>query len=58
VEPPITHRVGQLRVSATVGHHLVTDLGALSDAIREADRMMATVKEEKARGQGRERRRT
>jgi diguanylate cyclase (GGDEF)-like protein len=58
VEPPITHRVGELRVSATVGHHLVTDLGALSDAIREADRMMATCKEEKARGQGRERRRT
>jgi diguanylate cyclase (GGDEF)-like protein len=53
VEPPIEHPVGVLRVSATVGHRLVTDLEGIEEAIREADLEMARGKDVKAGAAGR-----
>ena len=58
IEAPMSHRVGELRVSATVGFCRLSELRDFGDAIREADRTMALAKEEKARALGRERRRT
>jgi diguanylate cyclase (GGDEF)-like protein len=57
IEPSITHPVGELLVSATVGHHLAVDLSGLGEAIRDADRRMAEAKSSKAHATGRERRR-
>ena len=58
VEPPMTYLQGDLTVSATVGHHLVADLGGLHEAIRNADRSMSEAKNSKAQATGRARRRS
>ena len=53
VEPPIEHQAGVLRVSATVGYQLVTDVQGIDEAIREADLEMARGKDVKAAAAGR-----
>ena len=49
VEPPITHELGQLCVSATAGTVLVRDLADFDTAMRTADRRMLALKAERAR---------
>ena len=58
VEPPITHELGQLCVSATAGTVLVRDLADFDTAMRTADRRMLALKAERARRSGRDRRRS
>jgi diguanylate cyclase (GGDEF)-like protein len=56
VELPIELAEGTIRISASVGYRVITDLRALEDEIRLADRRMTVAKRERAAMSGRERR--
>ncbi len=58
VEPPITHELGQLCVSATAGTVLIRDLADFDAAMPAADHKMLALKAERARSAGRDRRRS
>ncbi len=58
VEAPIRHAVGELRVSATVGFRVTTELDAIDAAIRDADHEMQAAKQAKAAVTERPRRRS
>jgi diguanylate cyclase (GGDEF)-like protein len=55
-EVPIEHAVGTVRLSASVGYRIVSDLAEVDDALRSADQRMAVVKQARARASGRVRR--
>lgn len=56
VEQPIELPEGTVRVSASVGYRMITDLDAIDDEIRQADRRMTVAKQDRARAIGRIRR--
>lgn len=56
VEQPIELPEGTVRVSASVGYRMITDLDAIDDEIRQADRRMTVAKQDRARATGRIRR--
>jgi diguanylate cyclase (GGDEF)-like protein len=56
VEEPIELPEGTIRVSASVGYRMITDLQTLDDEIRKADRRMTVAKQDRARAMGRIRR--
>ena len=58
IEVPIEHADGAIRLSASVGCELLTDLDGMDAALREADRRMAAAKEARAIASGRDRRRS
>jgi diguanylate cyclase (GGDEF)-like protein len=58
IESPILHAVGELRVSATVGFRVTTDVDAIDVAIRGADHDMQDAKRAKAAATGHARRRS
>lgn len=58
IEVPIEHADGAIRLSASVGSQVLTDLDGMDAALRKADRRMAAAKEARARASGRDRRRS
>ena len=56
VEHPIELPEGTIRVSASIGYRMITDLDAIDDEIRQADRRMTLAKQDRARATGRIRR--
>jgi diguanylate cyclase (GGDEF)-like protein len=56
IELPIEMPEGTIHISASVGYRVITDLRALEDEIRLADRRMTVAKRERAAMSGRERR--
>ncbi|MEO8208468.1 MAG: GGDEF domain-containing protein, partial [Chloroflexota bacterium] len=58
VEGPIDREGGAIRVSASVGYKLMTNLGDMEAALHDADRRMAAVKQARRIASGRERRRS
>ena len=56
IEVPIELAEGTIRVSASVGYRVITDLRTLDDEIRQADRRMTVAKRDRAAASGRVRR--
>jgi diguanylate cyclase (GGDEF)-like protein len=56
IEVPIELPEGTIRVSASIGYRVITDLRALDEEIRLADRRMTVVKRDRAQASGRVRR--
>ena len=56
IEVPIELPEGTVRVSASIGYRVITDLRALDEEIRLADRRMTVVKRDRAQASGRVRR--
>ena len=56
IELPIELPEGTVRVSASIGYRVITDLRTIDDEIRHADRRMTVVKRERAEKTGRVRR--
>jgi diguanylate cyclase (GGDEF)-like protein len=56
VELPIELPEGTVRVSASIGYRMITDLLTIDDEIRAADRRMTVAKQDRARASGRVRR--
>jgi GGDEF domain-containing protein len=56
IEVPIELPEGTIRVSASIGYRVITDLRALDEEIRLADRRMTVAKRDRAQASGRVRR--
>jgi diguanylate cyclase (GGDEF)-like protein len=56
VEVPIELPEGTIRVSASIGYHVITDLRSIDEEIRHADRRMTVAKRDRAEASGRVRR--